>query len=199
MDFWTPQHTAFIVAVLVLTGVAAYTDLRYHRIKNWLTIPFFIAGWIYQFWAHGPAGLLDGLYGFMLGFGTYFALWMIAGGGGGDTKLMGAISVWLGFKLTLYLMVVSTAIVALNFLIVSVIAFFRFGFRGVKKQQSAAKNTDAKGKPIPAVKVRPRHAVPFAVPLAIAAWIVMLADATVVKGGQLGPKRNAPAPQQAAR
>lgn len=199
MDFWTPQHTAFIVAVLVLTGVAAYTDLRYHRIKNWLTIPFFVAGWIYQYWAHGPAGLLDGLYGFMLGFGTYFALWMIAGGGGGDTKLMGAISVWLGFKLTLYLMVVSTAIVALNFLVVSVIAFFRFGFRGLKKQQSAGRNTDAKGKPIPAVKVRPRHAVPFAVPLAIAAWIVMLADATVVKGGQLGPKPNPVVPQQAAR
>jgi hypothetical protein len=79
-----------------------------------------------------------------------------------------------------------------------VIAFFRFGFRGLKKQQSAARNTDAKGKPMTTVKVRPRHAVPFAVPLAIAAWIVMLADATVVKGGQLGPKRGVPVPQQPA-
>jgi prepilin peptidase CpaA len=198
MDFWTPQHTAFVLAIVILTTVAAYTDLRYHRIKNWLTLPFFAAGWIYQFWAHGPAGLLDGFYGFLLGFGTYFALWMIAGGGGGDTKLMGAISVWLGFKLTLYLMIVSTAIVALNFLVVSVIAFFRFGFRGLKKQHSLAGNTDAKSKPLTAVKVRPRHAVPFAVPLAIAAWIVMLADATVVKGGQLGPKMNVPAPHQPA-
>ena len=43
MDFWTPQHVAFIVGMLALTGVAAYTDLRYHRIKNWLTIPFFVA------------------------------------------------------------------------------------------------------------------------------------------------------------
>lgn len=198
MDFWTPQHTAYIAAIVILTSVAAYTDLRYHRIKNWLTLPFFVGGWAYQFWAHGSAGLLDGFYGFLLGFGTYFILWMIAGGGGGDTKLMGAISVWLGFRMTLALMIVSTAIVALNFLVVSVIAFFRFGFRGLKKQQSAARNTDAKRQPTTAVKTRPRHAVPFAVPLAIAAWIVMLADATVVKGGQLGPKRPVKVPQQPA-
>jgi prepilin peptidase CpaA len=199
MDFWTPQHTAFVAAVLVLTGVAAYTDLRYHRIKNWLTVPFFVAGWIYQFWAHGPAGLWDGLCGFALGFGTYFLLWMIAGGGGGDTKLMGAISVWLGFRMTLLLMIVSTAIVALNLMIASVIAFFRFGFRGLKKANQAAGKTDAKGQSTVAVKTRPRHAVPFAVPVAIAAWLVMLADATVVKGGQLGPKARVPERNQAAK
>ncbi|MDP1795914.1 MAG: A24 family peptidase [Planctomycetaceae bacterium] len=196
MDFWTPQHIAFVVGMLCLTSVAAYTDLRYHRIKNWLTIPFFAAGWIYQFWAHGPAGLLDGFYGFLLGFGTYFALWMVAGGGGGDTKLMGAISVWLGFKLTLYLMIVSTLLVVLDSAVVMLYTIVRFGFKRFKKQYLATGKTDAKGKPVfteTEPQRRQRRVLPFAVPLAMAAWIVMLADATVVKGGQLGPKQIAQA------
>lgn len=190
MDSWHPQQVAYVIGVLALTGIAAYTDFRQRKIYNWLTLPFFAAGWVYQFWAHGPTGLWDGLCGFALGFGTYFVLWMVAGGGGGDVKLMGAISVWLGFKLTLYLMIVSTVLVVIDSAVVMAYTVMRFGVHRFKKQYLATGKTDSQGRPVTIeseAQRRQRRVIPFAIPLAMAAWIVLLADGTVVKGGQLGP------------
>ncbi|MBI1345611.1 hypothetical protein GC163_04920 [bacterium] len=188
MEFWNPQHLVFVAAILGLTTTAAYTDIRRRKIPNWLTIPFFVAGWVYQAWFHGWAGLSDGGLGFAIGFGTYFVLWAVAGGGGGDVKLMGAISVWLGFRLTLYLMVVSTLLVVIDSVVVTLYTVLRFGVRQFKKQYLATGKTDANGKPIfeeTTEQRRQRRILPFAVPLALAAWLVMLADGTILKGGQL--------------
>ncbi|OYW20397.1 MAG: hypothetical protein B7Z55_07370 [Planctomycetales bacterium 12-60-4] len=190
MDFWTPQHVIFIACVVALTSTAAYTDIRKRKIPNWLTLPFFALGWFYQGWAHGWSGLQDGLLAFAIGFGTYFVLWMVAGGGGGDVKLMGAISVWLGFKMTLYVMVVSTLLVVIDSVVMTLYTVLRFGFRRFKKQYLATGKTDSHGKPVFGETVeqrRQRRIIPFAVPLAMAAWLVMLADSTILKGGQLGP------------
>lgn len=190
MDNWTPQHVVFLLGVVILTTTAAYTDLRRRRIPNWLTIPFFLAGWVYQGWSHGWGGITDGLAGFAIGFGTYFVLWMVAGGGGGDVKLMGAISVWLGFRLTLYVMIISTILVVIDSAIVTLLTILRFGFRRFKKQYLATGKTDAQGRPVFGETIeqrRNRRIIPFAVPLAMAAWLVMLADGTILKGGQLGP------------
>ena len=60
-----------------------------------------IAGWIYQAIFFQWDGILNGLGGFGLGFGLFFVLWIIGSAGGGDVKLMGALSVWLGGSLTL--------------------------------------------------------------------------------------------------
>lgn len=187
MGSWTPEQLVFIAAIVALTATAAYTDIRRHRIPNWLTLPFFAAGWIYQGWSHGWGGLQDGMAGFALGFGTYFVLWMIAGGGGGDVKLMGAISVWLGFRLTLYVMIISTLLVVLDSAIVALYTILRFGFRQFKKQYLATGKTDAQGKPVygeTTPQRRQRRMIPFAVPLAMAAWLVLLANSTILKGGQ---------------
>ncbi len=185
MDHWTTAQYVFTAGVVLVTAIALYWDLRFGKIPNALTLPFFALGWVYQFWSHGPHGLVDGLEGFALGFGTYFVLWIIAGGGGGDTKLMGAISVWLGFKLTLLVIVVSTVLVAVDLMFVTVASVVRFGLGGVRRQYSRVKTTDAEGRPIVVDK---RHRLRFAGALAMAAWLVLLADATIhIKGGQLGP------------
>jgi prepilin peptidase CpaA len=190
MEGWTLQQVLFVIGVVALTGTAAYTDLRRRKIPNWLTLPFFAAGWIYQGAAHGWGGLYDGLIAFALGFGTYFVLWMVAGGGGGDVKLMGAVSVWLGFKLTLYVMIVSTVLVVIDSAVVMLYTIARFGMRRFKKQFLATGKSDAEGRPIfgeTEAQRRGRRIIPFAVPLAMAAWLVLLADGTILKGGQLGP------------
>lgn len=103
-----------IVCTSVFTLAAAVIDYRTQRIPNKLTVPAFVLGWVYQFYAHGAPGLLDGLQGFAVGFGMYFVLWLIGGGGGGDAKLAGAVSVWLGFRYTLGMIVVSTVFVILG-------------------------------------------------------------------------------------
>lgn len=83
-----------VVVVAAFTAAAAVWDIRERRIPNKLTLPVFFAGWIYQAVFHGWSGLGDAGLGFLVGFGVLFALWMVGGGGGGDVKLMGALSVW---------------------------------------------------------------------------------------------------------
>lgn len=102
-----------IICTVAFTSTAAFIDYRTKKIPNKLTLPMFAAGWIFQlFNPQGPlTGLLDGFSGFLLGFGMFFVLWIIGSGGGGDAKMVGALSVWLGFWMTLGLIIVSTILV----------------------------------------------------------------------------------------
>jgi prepilin peptidase CpaA len=191
MDYWTAPNHVFVAAIVLLTGIAAYTDIRSGRIFNWLTLPFFGMGWVYQFWAFGVGepGLLDGLKGFALGFLTFFALMAIGGGGGGDVKLMGALSVWMGFRLTLYVLILSTILVALDLLIAMARTIIRTGIRGFKKEYFPDGKADPGGRPETDDAKPPlrRRTMRFAVPLALAAWLVLMADGSVLKGYHLPP------------
>ncbi len=197
---WTVQHIVFIVGVGLLTTIAAYTDIRFWKIPNKLTVPFFAMGLLYQVTFWGWHGLQDGLGGFALGFGTYLLLFIVAGGGAGDVKLMGAISVWMGIKLTLLLMIVSTLIVLVDVAIVTAYKVMRYGTRKWKQQHLATGKTDANGKsihrPETMAEKQARRLLPFAVPVATAAWLLMLLNgAGFIKEGQLGPPRTAPQQQ----
>lgn len=198
----TLQQVVFVTGVGLLTSIAAYTDTRFWKIPNKLTMPFFVLGLLYQVAFWGWAGLMDGLGGFALGFGTYFLLFMVAGGGGGDVKLMGAVSVWLGVKLTILLMIVSTFIVLIDVFMVTAYKVMRYGTKKWKKQYLATGKTDAHGKPVTkaetAAERQARRFLPFAVPVAAATWLLMVLNGTgFIKEGQLGPPRSAP--QQQAR
>ena len=208
--FWTAQHIVFIVALLGFTLATAYTDTFRWKIPNKLTLPFFGLGLVYQlvFWGLGPwnglmdtHGLLDGLMGFGLGFGLYFALWIVAGGGGGDVKLMGALGAWLGFKLTFFLIITSLVMVVIDGVIVTIYKVLRNGMKDFKKKHLATGKTNAKGKAglseqETQLDKRKRRVLPFAIPVAMAVWLVMLSNAVgVIKGGQLGPERQ-PQPRQ---
>jgi prepilin peptidase CpaA len=186
MEPWSVPNYVYAAAILLITGIALYTDLRIGKIKNWLTIPAFFLGWFYQYWVFGQAGLLNGLQGFALGFGTYFVLMLIGGGGGGDLKLMGALSVWMGFRLTLYVMIVSTVVVALDLLFAMFRTMIRSGIRGMMRQHFPQSNSDAEGDPGRRPKPKPRT-MRFAIASAVGCWVILIADATVLKGYHLPP------------
>lgn len=151
--------SVLLVAVAsVFTAAAAAWDLRTRRIPNWLTLPVFAAGWIYQGVDRGWTGLADAGLGFLVGFGILFVLWVVGGGGGGDVKLMGALSVWLGLRLTMLVLIASTVLVICITLVVTAVAMVRGGF---KRQQLSAEER------------RQRRLVPFAIPVALATWIVI--------------------------
>lgn len=180
----------FVIGVLLLTGISAYTDTRSRRIPNWLTLTAFAAGLIYQVTFHQWAGLADAGRAFALGFGTFFVLWLIGGGGGGDVKLMGALSVWLGFQLTLYAMVLSMVFVILGTAALMAWTFLRHGAKRVRKQYLATGRTDAQGRTVTTETVQQRQdrrVMAYAVPVALATWVIMLLDSVAIHHGQLGP------------
>lgn len=133
-----------VVCTAVFTLIAAFIDYRSHRIPNKLTVPAFVLGWVFQFYAAGAAGLLDGLLGFAIGFGMYFILWLIGGGGGGDAKLAGAVSVWLGYKQTLFMIIVSTVFVIIG---TGFVMLYSMLTRGVyRTKEKMLPSSDSSGK-----------------------------------------------------
>jgi prepilin peptidase CpaA len=83
--------------VLAAAGVAAVTDARTRRIPNVLTFPLLACGLLAAFLPVGNAGIADALLGMLLLGVPYFFLFVFAGGGAGDAKMMGAIGAWVGF------------------------------------------------------------------------------------------------------
>ena len=83
-------------AVIGVSLTAAVWDLRVRRIPNVLTAPFALAGLIWATWSGGGWGLLDGVLGCLIAAFPFVVLFVFAGGGAGDAKLMGGIGCWLG-------------------------------------------------------------------------------------------------------
>lgn len=83
-----------VPAVAVL--IAAGTDLQARRIPNWLTAATFLSGVVFSAWSGGVAGMGDGFLACVALSLPYILLFLFAGGGAGDAKLMGAVGAWLG-------------------------------------------------------------------------------------------------------
>jgi prepilin peptidase CpaA len=174
------QLVLFVMSVGLFTATAAVTDFRWHRIPNRLTVPVFLLGLLYQAvfngWA-GPehagvaeAGLKSALLGFAIGFGPLLVLWLIGGGGGGDVKLMGALSVWLGFELTLLVLVVSTA-----FVLIGTLAVISWSTVSHGPFQTKSKYVAGKGSGSETVESRrKRRIMAYAIPVALATWAVLI-------------------------
>ncbi|MGD8501186.1 MAG: A24 family peptidase [Phycisphaerales bacterium] len=76
--------------------VAAGGDLRQRRIPNALTVPLLVVGLVWSAWVGGLSGLAEAAGACILLAAPYVLLFVFAGGGAGDAKLMGAIGAWLG-------------------------------------------------------------------------------------------------------
>jgi prepilin peptidase CpaA len=185
MQELTTRLIVFLIGVGGFTLAAAVCDARTRRIPNALTIPAFFAGLIFQAafngWSGvggvGGAGLGSALLAFLVGFGTFFVLWLIGGGGGGDVKLMGALSVWLGFRYTLHVVIASTLIVMFATLGIMAWSAVRKGARKTKEQYLATgkpMNRKQKHQPETVAEKQRRRIMAYAIPVAVATWGVVL-------------------------
>lgn len=174
-----PATLVLILAAGLFTAAAAAWDTRTRRIPNFLTLPMFGAGWVFQVvmslmygWNH----LADGFMGFLVGFGILFVLWYVGSGGAGDVKLMGALSVWLGFRLTLYVMFVSILAVLVGTVAVVVYSLLTSGFRKTQSQYTGTGKTQSGAKPTAETVAdkQKRRFMAFATPVALATWAVLL-------------------------
>ena len=187
----TAANWVLVIAMVAFTAVAAVWDLREKRIPNKLTLPVFFAGWVYQIAFHGWAGVVDGLAGFGIGFGILFVLWFIGGGGGGDVKLMGAMAVWMGSRLTLFILIASTFAVVL---ITMAVIFWGVLSRGTRKTHARLKGKVGETR----AEKHTRRILPYAVPVAVATWFVLAwqipAMNKVARAAEKPAEKAAPAP-----
>lgn len=170
------QLVVFLMGVGLYTIAAAVWDIRIKKIPNKLTLPVFGLGLVYQVAFNGLNGLVEGLMGFAVGFGLLFLLWMIGTGGGGDVKLMGALSVWLGFRMTLWVLIGSAFLAMILTLSVIMWSFMTKGNSATKRQFFATGKLKAGEKPqTETVESRMRRRpLGYAVPVALATWVVVL-------------------------
>ena len=82
--------------------VAAVVDVLQRRIPNFITLPVAVGAVVYSLF-FGNIG--DCIGAMLLLMAPYLLLFLFAGGGAGDAKMMGAIGAWLGFEAGLVVLV----------------------------------------------------------------------------------------------
>ncbi len=174
------------IAVMIFTAVALVWDVKSRRIPNGLNLVGLILGLAFQTYHRGWDGLLFSLAGFGTGFGILFILWIIGGGGGGDVKLMGAVGAWLGPYLTLIVFVASGFLAAFGQVVMTAANRGRkekeaglggpLGLRESDSLRAASEPVDAELEDElqrqHATELSNRRKVPYAVPVAIAVWVI---------------------------
>src|SRR6516165_6442162 len=144
---------AFYLALVSVTLVATYTDLRFLLIPKWLTLPALALGVLLNVilgaWTDGPrgrflfggeggfVGALDGLtlalLGCLTGFGLFFVMFVLGTCRGGDVKLFAAIGAWVGPLLAVYLLAVTIVAVVLMAVARLALNVLTHGFRSTYK------------------------------------------------------------------
>ncbi len=76
--------------------IAAFTDLRQHKVYNWLTFPGLVLGLGLNLAQQGLPGLWFSLLGLLIGGLLFFPAFFWGGMGAGDIKLMAVIGAFTG-------------------------------------------------------------------------------------------------------
>lgn len=161
--------------ILLLTGIVAllagFTDWRWRRIPNWLTVPAAAAGLAVNSAAWHWAGLKSSAEGLGLGLLLLFPFVLIRALGAGDWKLVGALGTLLGPHELLVVLFVAVLIAGVMALVL-VIYKHRFGemLRNMGRLLFALA-TGHPGHPTVSLDNPESLKVPFGVAVAIAALV----------------------------
>jgi len=105
------MHDASVTTALIgLLAAAVYTDLRFGRIYNRLTLPCIALGMVLRTTAHGIEGLIGSFCGAALVLVLFALFAPRVGIGGGDVKLMMAVGALTGLEFALWTMLISAVI-----------------------------------------------------------------------------------------
>jgi prepilin peptidase CpaA len=160
-------------AVAVFTAIAAVIDYRLHKIPNWLTVSAAVLGLAYHTAAPAGIGPLWALVGFLVGFSLLFLPWMLGGGGMGDVKLLAALGIWLGPMWILVAFGLGAILAACGAMLVLTGNTVHEGVSATKRRYLAAGAVGGGRSRSEAPQRKVRRVLPFAVPMALATWLVL--------------------------
>lgn len=99
------------IGILVLMlGVAVYTDIRFGKIYNKLTLPCMALGILLSAVSNGWMGFLSSIGGILIILIPFLLFAPAAGIGGGDVKLMMAVGALLGYKAAIWAVLISAVV-----------------------------------------------------------------------------------------
>lgn len=123
-DWWV-YWAYYVLAVILVAG--SYTDLRYEKVYNWITLPGVLVGLAGHAVVGGLAGenqvqlgLSGSAAGLAVGFLPLMLAWLAGGIGGGDAKLMAAVGALTGWRFTLAAMMYGFAVAAVMAVVVMI-------------------------------------------------------------------------------
>ena len=102
------------IALIALSVIAAWWDIRHRRIPNWLTLSGLVIAFALRS-AGGLGSVTAGILGAALAFGLALPFFSVGGLGGGDVKLLAAVGAFLGpaqLVLALVVMAVTGGVMA---------------------------------------------------------------------------------------
>ena len=86
------------IILIAVVAVAAFYDIRYRRIPNWLVVAGLLLGIGLNSFLFEWQGLVFALKGLGFAFLIYFPLYLLRGMGAGDVKLMAAVGSIVGWR-----------------------------------------------------------------------------------------------------
>ena len=89
-------NTASALVLFMVLVVAVATDLKNHRIPNFLLLPALVFTVILHGMSGGMDGLITAVGGLTLGLAMLFPLYAMGGMGAGDVKLLGIVGSFIG-------------------------------------------------------------------------------------------------------
>jgi len=102
-----------LAGAVVLSLIAAWTDLRSRRIPNWLTVPGAVVGLVLNAVFDRWSGVKASLLGIVVGLGLLLLFVLLRSLGAGDWKLAGALGAFAGPGLLVDLLIGSVFVAGL--------------------------------------------------------------------------------------
>jgi prepilin peptidase CpaA len=96
MNFLATINQPVVIMVVILVLVAMYSDFRWRKIPNCLTLPAIALGLFLNFLGNSWNGLIFAFFGLLVGMALLMLPYLLGGMGGGDVKFMGALGALLG-------------------------------------------------------------------------------------------------------